>query len=56
MHPGTQFLEGVDGPVRAVGRLEHHLRVLAGACHHAVETVDAVEDLGGRLEQSLAAW
>ena len=40
-------LEGVHGPVPAVGRLEHHLGVLTGACHHAVEPVDVVEDLGG---------
>jgi hypothetical protein len=37
-------LKGVDGPVPAVGRLEHHLGVLTGPGDHCVKPVDVVDD------------
>jgi hypothetical protein len=45
MHPGTHLLQRIDGPIPAVGRLQHYLGILTGPSHHAGEPVDVIEDL-----------
>jgi hypothetical protein len=42
---GAGRLQRIHRPVPAVGGLEHHLGILTGSRHHAVQPVHIIEDL-----------
>ena len=44
MHRRAELGERIGGPVPPVGRLEHHLRRLAGTGHHLSQHVTVVEN------------
>src|SRR5450631_4065936 len=43
-HAGTPGLQRIDGPVPAVGGLQHHLRTLTSPGHHRRQALDVIDD------------
>jgi hypothetical protein len=44
MHPGSGGLERIDGPVPAISRFDHDLRIGTGPVDHRGQPVDVVDD------------